>query len=59
VVSLSQEVTMAHIITIILLVAGLVCFLISAFGVAMPTRWNLVALGLACWITTALIAAAA
>jgi hypothetical protein len=49
---------MAHIFTIILLVAGLVCFLISAFGVAIPSRWNLIALGLACWITTALIAAA-
>lgn len=40
-------------LTIVLLVAGLLCFLLAAFGVG--GRVNLVALGLACWILTALI----
>lgn len=45
-----------HLLVIILLLAGLVCFLCAAFGVA-GARVNLLALGLACWISTALITA--
>lgn len=40
-------------LTLILLIAGLICFLLAAFGVG--GRVNLVALGLACWILTVLI----
>jgi hypothetical protein len=41
-------------ITTILLVIALVCFLLAAFGVSVP-RLNLVALGLAAWVLTLLI----
>jgi uncharacterized membrane protein len=37
------------IITLILLIAALVCFVLSAFSVASP-RVNLLALGLAFWV---------
>lgn len=47
---------MAHAFTIILLVAALVCFLLSAFSAQVITRVNLLALGLACWVTTTIIA---
>jgi hypothetical protein len=36
-------------LTLILLVAALVLFVVAAFGVA-PARLNLVAIGLACWV---------
>lgn len=39
---------------LILLVVGLACFVLAAFGV-LGGRVNLIALGLACWITTALL----
>ncbi|WP_158088819.1 hypothetical protein [Thermoactinospora rubra] len=42
-----------RIITLILLIAGLVCFGLATLGVG--GRINLVAAGLACWITTDLI----
>jgi uncharacterized membrane protein len=38
----------------VLLICGLVCFILAAFGVPV-SRINLVALGLAFWILTALI----
>lgn len=44
-----------NIIRIILLTAGLVCFLLATFNVG--GRLNLVALGLACWILTQLLPA--
>lgn len=40
-------------VTFLLLLAGFVCFLLAAFGVA--SRVNLVAVGLACWILVPLI----
>jgi hypothetical protein len=43
-------------LTLILLIAALVCFLIAAGGVAVG-RVNLIALGLAFWVITLLIAA--
>lgn len=48
-----------EILVLILLILALVCFLLAAFGVAVPARVNLVALGLAAWVTTAIIAWAA
>ncbi len=45
-----------EILVLILLILGLACFLLAAFGVGVPPRVNLVALGLAAWITTAIIA---
>jgi hypothetical protein len=44
------------VIVLLLLILGLVCFLAAAFGATWRTV-NLVALGLAFWIATALIAA--
>ena len=41
-------------IILILLIAGLVCFLLAAFGATVP-RINLTALGLAFWILTFII----
>lgn len=41
-------------LTTILLIAAFICFVLAAFGVASP-RVNLVALGLALWVLTALI----
>lgn len=41
-------------LAVILLLVGFVCFTLAALGVAVP-RVNLVALGLACWVLTALI----
>jgi hypothetical protein len=43
-------------VTVILLLVALVCFLLAAFGVGL-SRVNLIALGLACWVTTVLVAA--
>jgi len=43
-----------NLFVLILLVLGLVLFILAGFGV--PSRWNLVAFGLACWILTVLIA---
>lgn len=42
------------VLLVILLVLGLVCFLVEAFGVV-AARVNLIALGLAAWIAVALI----
>lgn len=39
---------------LILLIVGFVCFLVAAFNLV-AARVNLVALGLACWILTAII----
>lgn len=44
------------VIIFVLLVAAFICFVLAAFGVA-ATRINLVALGLACWVLTAVITA--
>lgn len=44
-----------EILVLILLILGLVCFLLAAFGVAAPRRVDLVALGLAAWITTVIV----
>jgi hypothetical protein len=38
---------------VILLIAGLACFLVAAMG--RPNRLNFTALGLACWISTVLL----
>lgn len=43
-------------VTFLLYLIGFLCFIFAAFGVA-AARVNLVALGLACWILPALIAA--
>ena len=39
----------------LLYLAALICFILAAFGVA--ARVNLLAVGLACWVTTAVITA--
>lgn len=44
------------VITLLLLLAALILFLLAAFNV--PARWNLMALGLACWVAVPLINAA-
>lgn len=44
-----------RVMTVILLVAALVCFILAALGV--KARVNLIALGLACWILPSVIAA--
>jgi hypothetical protein len=44
-----------EIITLLLLVAAFILFILAAIGVGAP-RFNLVAAGLACWVLTALIA---
>jgi hypothetical protein len=41
-------------ITLLLLIGALVCFILAALGVAVP-RINLVALGLALWVLTVII----
>lgn len=41
------------VITLLLLLAALILFLLAAFNV--PARINLMALGLACWVTVPLI----
>jgi hypothetical protein len=46
------------IITLLLLIFALVCFLIGAFGQHAVSRINMIALGLAFWVTTAIIATA-
>lgn len=43
-------------VTVILLIAGFVAFVLAAVGVAFP-RINLIAAGLACWILAVLIGA--
>lgn len=43
-------------ITLLLLIAALVCFLIGAAGVAVG-RVNMIALGLAFWVATLILAA--
>ena len=43
-------------VTVLLLILALVCFILAAFGVGV-SRLNLVAAGLACWVATVLIAA--
>lgn len=45
------------VLVLVLLLAAAVCFGLAAFGVA--ARINLVALGLLCWVLTALIPALA
>ena len=42
--------------TFLLLLVAFVCFVLAAIGVGLP-RVNLLALGLACWVLTALIGA--
>ena len=39
----------------ILLVAALVLFILAAIGIPSPTRFNLVAGGLACWVLSILL----
>lgn len=41
-------------LTFVLLLIGFICFVLATIGVPVP-RVNLVALGLACWIFTALL----
>lgn len=41
-------------LTMILLVAALICFLLTAFGVGV-SRINLLAVGLACWVVAELL----
>jgi hypothetical protein len=41
--------------TLILLIAGLVCFLLAAFGFSPTPRISWLALGLAFWIITVII----
>ena len=43
------------VITMVLLIAAIVCFVLAAFGVG--GRINLVAAGLACWALSALVPA--
>lgn len=45
------------IITLLLLVLALVCFIIAAFAPERLGRVNLIALGLAFWVTTLLLSA--
>jgi hypothetical protein len=45
------------IITLLLLILALVCFLIGAFGQHAVARVNMIALGLAFWVVTLIIAA--
>ncbi len=40
-------------ITLILLIAALICFIVAAIGVS--SRVNLVAAGLACWVATLIL----
>lgn len=40
---------------LLLLFVGLVCFIIAAVDRWAPSRVNLIALGLACWIATVLL----
>ena len=42
------------VLTLLLLIAGLVCFIIAALKKDM--KFDLVAVGLACWIATAILA---
>jgi hypothetical protein len=44
-------------ISLILLVLAFVCFLLSAFWNPAPPRVNLIALGLAAWVLSVLLAA--
>jgi hypothetical protein len=44
-----------HTVIVVLLILGLACFVAEAVGV--PSRVDLVAAGLACWILTALLPA--
>lgn len=48
------EFTGMSLLILILLIVGFVCFLVAAFNLV-AARVNLVALGLACWILTAII----
>lgn len=41
-------------VDLILLIAAFVCFVLAAIGVAVP-RLNLLALGLALWVLTAIV----
>lgn len=43
-------------VTLILLVAAFVLFLLSAIGVPSPPRFNLMAGGLACWVLSVILA---
>lgn len=43
-------------LTVILLIAALACFVLAAFGFA-AKKINLIALGLACWILPSVISA--
>jgi hypothetical protein len=44
-------------LTLILLLAGFILFVLATIGVPAPARCNWVPAGLACWVLTALIAA--
>lgn len=41
-------------VDLVLLVAAFICFVLAAIGINSP-RVNLVALGLACWVLTAIL----
>ncbi len=43
-------------LTLILLVFGFCCFVLAAFSIPTPPRLNLIALGLAFWILTVILA---
>jgi len=42
-------------VTLILLVAAFVLFVLSAIGVPNPPRFNLMSAGLACWVLSVLL----
>lgn len=42
-------------VTLILLVAAFVLFVLSAIGVPSPPRFNLMAGGLACWVLSVIL----
>lgn len=43
-----------HTADLILYLAALICFILAALGI--PSRVNLIAIGLACWVAVPLIA---
>lgn len=43
------------ILTLVLLVAAFVLFVLSAIGVPSPPRFNLMAGGLACWVLSVIL----
>lgn len=43
-------------ISIILLIAAFILFVIAAIGVPVPPRFSLIAAGLACWVLSIILA---